>query len=379
MIGPARRPGFRALLPFAVLATAFSVACSSSSNKPVTAASVSATVAATSATVASTVAATRPPTAAATTAAASPAAAASAAAPGKVTKVAYVPNWFAEPENGGELMAKLLNYYPPDLDVTINNGGPGVNRVQQLQTGQIQFTLCAADEILTFKEQGIELVGLLAGFQVNPQMLMAHKDAGIKGFEDMKGKPVAVSAFQYYYPYLQKKYGWNEADKLTYTGSIADFLANNKVIEQGYITAEPYLVAKQNQQIDTFLISDGGFNPYASVLCGTKDYVQKNPTVVKEFVQAAQKGWQAMLKPENQKALSDEIAKRNEQEDAGSVKFALDKLSDVMLNDDTKTNGFGHMTDERWTTLMNQMVDTKVLKGPVDLKGLYTNEFLVKP
>jgi hypothetical protein len=53
-------------------------------------------------------------------------------------------------------------------------------------------------------------------------------------------------------------------------------------------------------------------------------------------------------------------------------------MPDLMFNDDTKANGFGHMTDDRWKTLMDQLVDTKVLKGPVDYKSVYTNDFLSK-
>jgi NitT/TauT family transport system substrate-binding protein len=363
-----------ALVPALAGVALLAFACSSNSNNSSKSVPVGTTQSA--AQVASQAPTTAAAAATSASAAGTTAAAATSAAPGKVTKVAYVPNWFAEPENAGELMAKLLNYYPKDLDVDIRNGGPNVNGQQLLQTGQIQFTLCAADNMLINKEQGLETVGLLAGFQSNPQVLISHKEQGVKSFDDMKGKAVAVSQFQTYYPYLQKTYGWSESDKQQYNGSIAPFLANKSLIEQGYYTSEPYLIDKQGQAYDVWLISKTGYDPYASLLCTTKDFAQKNPDVVKEFVQAAQKGWLALLKPENQKILADEIAKRNDQEDTGSVQYALQKMPDLMFNDDTKANGYGHMSDARWQLLMQQMVDTKVLKGPVDLKGLYDNSFL---
>jgi NitT/TauT family transport system substrate-binding protein len=351
------------------------LACGSNNNKaqnaspaaPSASATKAASAAAASASAATT--ATSPATSAAT----------QAAKPAKVTKIVFVPDWFAEPENAGELMAKLLNLYPPDLDVEIRDGGPSVSVTQQLATGQIQMGTCGGiDSIMIAKQQGIDLVALFAPMQISPQVLIAHKEAGIKGFEDMKGKSIAVSDFANYYDWLAKKYGWSQSQRVKYTGTLQDFLTNKSLITQGYYTSEPYYIQKEGQQVDTFFISDSGYSPYAEVLCTSKSFLEKNPDAVREFVQAAQKGYLAMLDPKNQKLLFDEIQRRNKDQQTDAMLYALSKMPDLMFTAETATNGFGTMSDERWKAMMQQLIDIGVLKGPLDYKALYTNEYLDK-
>ena len=374
---PRKIRGRWTLVPALAATAVFALACgsnnnSSNNNKP----SAATQAASAAATTAATTAASASATTAATSAATSPTAA--KASSGKVTKIAFAPNWFAEPENSGELMAKLLNYFPSDLDVTIGNGGPSVNVTQELVSGQIQMGTCAADGILLAKEQGIDLVGLMAVFQSNPQVLITHKESGIKGFADMKGKDIAVSDFANYYDFLANKYGWSQSQRVKYTGTLQDFLANKNLITQGYYTAEPFYIQAAGQQVDTYLIADSGMNPYASLLCTTKDFLTKNPDAVREFVQADQKGWLAEIDAKNDAMLFPEIAKLNKDEQNDAMAYAVSKMPDLMFNADTYANGFGTMTDARWQTLMQQFIDTKVLKGPVDFKSLYSNDYLDK-
>jgi|GEM_PF-239825 len=356
-----------------VALAALPLACGSNANN-----TKNATQAAPSATKAASAAATSA-SAATTVGASATSAATQAVKPAKVTKIVFVPDWFAEPENAGELMAKVLNLYPPDLDVEIRDGGPSVSVTQQLATGQIQMGTCGGiDSVMIAKQQGIDLVALFAPMQITPQVLIAHKEAGIKGFEDMKGKSIAVSDFANYFDWLAKKYGWSQSQRVKYTGTLQDFLTNKSLITQGYYTAEPFYIQKEGQQVDVFKIADAGYNPYAEVLCTSKGFLEKNPDAVREFVQAAQKGYLAMLDPKNQKLLFDEIQRRNKDEQVDAMNYAISKMPDLMFTNETLTNGYGTMTDARWQTMMQQLIDIGVLKGPLDYKALYTNEYLDK-
>src|SRR5579875_23532 len=356
-----------------VALAALPLACGSNANN-----TKNATQAAPSATKAASAAATSA-SAATTVGASATSAATQAVKPAKVTKIVFVPDWFAEPENAGELMAKVLNLYPPDLDVEIRDGGPSVSVTQQLATGQIQMGTCGGiDSVMIAKQQGIDLVALFAPMQISPQVLIAHKEAGVKGFEDMKGKSIAVSDFANYFDWLAKKYGWSQSQRVKYTGTLQDFLTNKSLITQGYYTAEPFYIQKEGQQVDVFKIADAGYNPYAEVLCTSKGFLEKNPDAVREFVQAAQKGYLAMLDPKNQKLLFDEIQRRNKDEQVDAMNYAISKMPDLMFTNETLTNGYGTMTDARWQTMMQQLIDIGVLKGPLDYKALYTNEYLDK-
>src|SRR5919108_81014 len=91
-------------------------------------------------------------------------------------------NWVAEAEHGGFYQALADGTYRNyGLDVTIVPGGPQVNNRILLPVGKLEFFL-SANLLQAFDAvaQNVPTISVAAMFQKDPQVLIAHPDAGVE-------------------------------------------------------------------------------------------------------------------------------------------------------------------------------------------------------
>src|SRR5450755_3531383 len=161
-------------------------------------------------------------------------------------KFVYMTNWFAEAEHGGFYQAIATGLYKAaGLDVTVKMGGPQVNILQLMAAGQADCVMGSSDlQMVQTRESGVPVVTVAAFFQKDPQVLIAHDD--VKSFEDMKSKTILIGsgANLGYWPWLKAKYGFTDQQTRPYTFNIQPFVADKNLVQQGYVTSEPYAIQK---------------------------------------------------------------------------------------------------------------------------------------
>jgi NitT/TauT family transport system substrate-binding protein len=75
---------------------------------------------------------------------------------GKLDKITYGTNWYAQAEHGGFYQAIATGIYEQNgLDVTIQMGGPQVNGTQLLMGNAIDFFMGTGSESIKAVEEGI--------------------------------------------------------------------------------------------------------------------------------------------------------------------------------------------------------------------------------
>ena len=197
-------------------------------------------------------------------------------------KFIYMTNWFAEAEHGGFYQAIATGIYKKyGLDVTVKMGGPQVNILQIMAAGQADCVMGSSDlQMIQARESGLPVVTVAAYFQKDPQVLIAHED--VKGFEDMKTKTILIGsgARLGYWPWLKAKYGLTDEQTRPYTFNVQPFVADKNMVQQGYVTSEPYAVQKAGVKANAFLFGDFGFPAYATtVSCMDKTVKERKAAV----------------------------------------------------------------------------------------------------
>src|SRR5262249_15295133 len=153
----------------------------------------------------------------------------------------FATDWYAEAEHGGFYQALAEGTYKKyGLDVTIKMGGPQVNGLQLLAAGQLDIAMGDALQVISAVEQEVPVTAIAATFQKNPTVLIAHP--GISKLEDLKGRPIALSAAANttFWPWLKQHYGFTDDQKRPYAFSVQPFLADPKLSQQGFVTSEPF-------------------------------------------------------------------------------------------------------------------------------------------
>src|SRR5439155_12411604 len=166
-------------------------------------------------------------------------------------------------------------YRKHGLDVTIRMGGPQVNGLQLLAAGQLDVVMGDALQVLSAVEQNVPVTAIAATFQKNPTVLIAHP--GVAKLEDLKGKPVAVSAASNttFWPWLKQRYGFTDSQKRPYAFSVQPFLVDPNLSQQGFATSEPFSIEKGGVKPVVFLLAEHGYPPSSEVLAVRRDALRE--------------------------------------------------------------------------------------------------------
>ncbi|MBP7566574.1 MAG: ABC transporter substrate-binding protein [Burkholderiaceae bacterium] len=264
-------------------------------------------------------------------------------------KFTYMTNWYAQAEHGGFYQAVATGIYKKyGLDVTIKMGGPQVNILQLMAAGQADCIMGSSDmQMMRARANGLPVVTLAAVFQKDPQVLIAHED--VKSIEDMKGKTMLIgtTAVQGYWAWLKAKYGFTDSQMRPYTFNIQPFLADKNVVQQGYLTSEPYAIQKAGVKANTFLLSDNGYPSYATTISCLENTVATRTKATSDFVKATMEGWKSYLAdPAPANAL---IKKDNPNMTDDQLNHSVAKLKEmgIVTSGDAQKLGIGIMSDAR--------------------------------
>src|SRR5580704_18139564 len=168
------------------------------------------------------------------------------------TVIRFATDWQAEAEHGGFYEALATGEYAKrGLDVRIIQGGSTVNVPELVASGAVELGDGSNSFIVMNLANAHAPVKAVAAFmQKDPQVLLAHPDAGINSIADMKG----------------------------------------------YLTSEPYTIetaAKFTPKV--FLLADQGYPSYAAMVLAPDTRIAKNPAAVRAFVEASAVGWRDYL------------------------------------------------------------------------------------
>ena len=302
----------------------------------------------------------------------------------QLDKVRFGTNWVAEPEHGGFYQALADGAYRQfGLDVAIVPGGPQINNRILLPVGKLDFFM-SANLLQAFDavSQSVPTISVAAMFQKDPQVLIAHPDAGVENLEDLKKLTLFVSkeGIATYFQWMKSEFGFSEAEVKPYTFNSQPFLADKNSAMQGYVTSEPYAIEKQGGfQPKIFLLADYGFDTYSTLIETRRDLVENRPDLVRRFVEASILGWFHFLYDDNAPARA-LIRKDNPEMTDELIAYSVDKLRRYGIVDsgDTLKLGIGATTDARVQSFFDKMARAGVVDRALDFRRAYTLQFVNK-
>jgi NitT/TauT family transport system substrate-binding protein len=164
-------------------------------------------------------------------------------------RLRFATDWRAQAEQGGFYQALATGAYEKrGLNVQIVQGGPGVNVPQLLASGAVELGMGSNSFIpMNLVAAGAPVKAVAAFFQKDPQVLIAHPDPALETIADLKGRPflLADASINAFWVWLKAKYGFTDEQVRKYTFNLAPFLADERAVQQGYLTSEPYTIEQE--------------------------------------------------------------------------------------------------------------------------------------
>jgi NitT/TauT family transport system substrate-binding protein len=253
-----------------------------------------------------------------------------------------------------------------------------------LPVGRIDFYM-GGNMIQAFSavEENIPTLVVARIFQKDPQVLLAHPGQGFDRFEDLKKSNdilISKEGLATFYQWLKTEHGLPRGADQALHLQPGPFVTNKRAVMQGYVTSEPLAVEKA-----------GGFKPVVHLLATTastptrprsrprREMVEKNPDVVRRFVEASIIGWSTYLYGDNA-AGNAAIKKDNPEITDEQLASSLAKMKEYGIVDsgDARTLGIGAMTDARVKSFFDKMVKAGLFKPNLDYAKSYTLQFVNK-
>ncbi|UUX94848.1 ABC transporter substrate-binding protein [Aquabacterium sp. J223] len=300
-------------------------------------------------------------------------------------RVVFATNWKAQAAHGGFYQALAGGTYAKaGLAVEIRQGGPQVNNRPLLPAGRIDF-LMTGNLLHSFDnaKNGVPVVVVAAMFQKDPQALLAHPGQ-FKAFADLKNADVAWIAkdAQFsWWQWLKSDHGFRDEKLKPYNYQLGPFLSNRRSVQQGYAIEEPIAVERAGGfKPEVHLLADHGFSTYSTTIEARRETVEKNPELVRRFVEASILGWVNYLYGDRRAA--DALIKRDNPDmtdDTIARSIALMKSLGIVDSGEAQVAGIGAMKPERVKDFFDKMVRAGLYKpGEVDLSKVVDYRFVNK-
>ncbi len=211
-------------------------------------------------------------------------------------KVTLLLNWYTYSEHAPLYLGVARGYFAQEgIDLDIQEGrGSGVT-IQAVAAGTATFGYADIPTMIKAASKGAPVTAVGVALQTSPMSVMGFADKNIVKPADIKGKTVAVTpgdSMSQIWPLFLKKTGLSETDFKTVSGDAQTKL--NAVINNqadlllGYVMDQAIkLQDAVHKDVRPIRFADYGVNMVSSGFVVQKEFLAKNPDVVKRFLRAA--------------------------------------------------------------------------------------------
>lgn len=297
--------------------------------------------------------------------------------PASLKKVVLRLKWVHQAQFAGYYAAVEKGFYKEaGLDVEIRPGGSDFPSVQMVASGSEDFGVTGADQILLAREKGVPVTALSVIYRKTPFVLFSLKDSGIETMKDLEGQKIGVKLGgneELTYRAMMKNAGVDASsvEEMPIKFDLSPLLSGQVKAWPGYVINEVLAVEEQGHEVNVIQPEDYDINFYADTLFTKQDLIDKDPELVKAFVQASMKGWTyAMEHPDEAAAFGLKYSKDlNLEHEKSMMKASIPLLLPEQLP-------LGKMDEASWKTLQDSLLELKFLTEEQDLSKVFANEFL---
>ncbi|MFC7735544.1 ABC transporter substrate-binding protein [Roseomonas sp. GCM10028921] len=296
-------------------------------------------------------------------------------------KVVFQTDWRAQAEHGGYYQALAAGIYRRyGIDCDLRQGGPQLNPAQMLVGGRADMIMSNPFQALNYARDGIPFLCVGAIFQKDPVILMTHEEAGIEGFEGMRGRPISMSAAGRvtHWPFLRSRFGFDDGQLRPKAVSLQPFMADRGAIYQGFVSSEPFTAMQAGARPRVHLLADAGYEAYNTTIDVSARMVAEKRDLVQRFIDATVEGWTEYMKGADIGAANALIRRQNPEMPENLLAYGLRAMNErgIVRSNEALTLGIGAMTHERWDRFYAIMRETGVYPVGLDIRRGYSLDFV---
>src|SRR5258707_8691517 len=187
-------------------------------------------------------------------------------------------------------------YRDAGLDVSIREGGPGIDVAETVASGKSDFGVCNAS-VLRDWANGRRLVVLAVIFQRSPAVILVPRRADIGSVSDLRGRTLMDTPGSDEIAAMLKHEGvdYDALPRVAHEGNPRDLLAGRADAMVAYSTNEPFVLEQLGAAYRTFSPGDYGIDFYGDNLCTSEAELKTHPDRVAALRAATVRAWASAL------------------------------------------------------------------------------------
>ena len=274
-------------------------------------------------------------------------------------------------------------YKEEGLDIEVLEGKGVTSSMQLVASKQDMFAIVDPPSLMLGAAQGMPIRQVAQLYQISPNAVISWKDQSISKPADLVGKAVATlqgdtNTTMLYALLVRNNIDRNAVRILASDGGTRNqtFLAKRADAITGF-TNDSFLGlnATTEGKLTYFSYSSFGIDTMGDGIAAHRDTIASSPRLVQGFVRATLRSYRYAL--ENPDEAIAALAKRVKNVNPEVELQKLQATAPLLVTADTRTQGIGYSSKERWEHAQTLMKDFGGLtKVESDVSVFYTNEFL---
>jgi ABC-type nitrate/sulfonate/bicarbonate transport system substrate-binding protein len=287
--------------------------------------------------------------------------------------------WLDQAQFAGLYVANARGFFKAQkLSVTIEPGGPDVSPVLLVASGSDDFGVSPATDIIQARSKGVPVVAIATIFQKNPVVFFAKKSEHINSPKDFVGRTVGLKygmEIEYYYRVMMKDVGvdTSKVKEVPIKIDLPRFFSGEVDVWSGYSLNEPLAAEERNVPVQEIFCGDWGVPAVGDTIFTTERLVHDNPSKVTAFLQGVIQGWRyAIQHPDEAVADTLQVSPSLERDhQARMFKATVDLIQ-------ASSAPLGSFDISKWNQMYKMMLESGLLKTPVDMDTVYNQTFIEK-
>ena len=223
----------------------------------------------------------------------------SGSADGGPDKIKLTLQWVTHAQFAGYHAALDQGFYADEnLEVTIQPGGPDINPIQLLISGDSDIVIQPFGVVLTSREAGADVVSMSQVFERGAYRLVYFDDLDIGGVPDWAGKTIGLwGGFEPKVSAAFGKFGMNvdaDANIFSQGWDMVAFLDGQLDLASA-MTYNEYAQALAGNESDREILmwdpNEEGTATLEDSLVTTESWLAANPDIAERFIRATARGW----------------------------------------------------------------------------------------
>jgi PAS domain S-box-containing protein len=265
-------------------------------------------------------------------------------------------------------------YRAAGLEVTVREGGPGVDSVLEVVEGRADFGV-GTSTLVVERHQGRPVIALASLMQHSPVALLAKRSQGVNSVHDLAGRPVAVDPHNraeidaYLRAAGLPAKGIRLVDQTDWT--LESLEQGREAAKVVYVSNEPYFIRGREHEFILLRPLSAGIDLYGNMLFGAQPWIDKHRRTAKAFRDATLKGFVYAL--DHPTELADLILARynTQNKTRDHLLFEAKEIRELTRPDIVEP---GYMSPGRWRHVASIYAGHGMLPADFDLTGFAFDE-----